>query len=497
MRLRISIILLLVGFALTACDLQEQPYGFYSEDNFFQTPEDAEAGLMYAYDALTFLEYSRGVFWLGDLPSDEVSAKADEGPDVVALSQWTTDNYQTNSNLENYFQYAYIAVNRSNAVIGQLQEVNFDQDLRDKYLGEAYFLRAYNYFNLVRNFGNIPLHKSTVETVSDTEASMSENLDEVYNLIISDLEQAIDLLGVDPMLGRTDKVAAQSLLAKVYITIASSKEHGVPLYTDMSKDVGQMYDNAAQYAGEVVNNQAEYDFDDDLLHIYDVESPRGPEHIFLMSMHRTGEVEGDYSKISKLFIPYIDGATIYLNDHDGTYTPSHDGWSSMQTNSSFYNSFENGDKRKSVLMVDSVYNENGQLSAEYPGSILYPFSRKYVDPNFIGDKTSTKPFLIRYTDVALIYAEAVGPTTEGYQIVNYVRNRAGLGNLQPSLSTDDFHRAVLEERKYELAFEGKRMYDLKRFNLVNEEVPAASNLSDEEVAFYPIPQTELDLNEGI
>src|SRR5699024_9717641 len=257
---------------------------------------------------------------------------------------------------------------------------------------------------------------------------------EVYDLIIADCEKAIERLQIDPMLGRADKVAAQSLLAKVYATIASAKQHQVPLYTDMQKDIEQMYTNAAQYAGEIVNNQSTYGFDDDLLHIYDVSASRGSEHILLMSMDRTGEVEGDYSKISKLFIPYIDGATIYLNDHDGTYTQSHDGWSSMQTRPSFFDSFDDSDKRKTVMMVDSVYNENGQLTAEYPGSILYPFTRKYVDPQFVGDKTSTKPYLIRYSDIALIYAEAVGPTTEGYQVVNYIRNRAGLGNLQPGLS---------------------------------------------------------------
>lgn len=497
MRFRI-LLLLLAGLVLTsACDLQEDPYGFYSEDNFYQSAGDAEAALLYAYDSITYLEYSRGIFWLGDLPTEEMTPKADEGPDVVALSQWNSENYPSNSVLENYFQYAYIAVNRANAVIGQVPEANFDQALKDKYVGEAYFLRAWNYFNLVRHFGNIPLHKSTVETVEQTEAAMSENLDEVYDLIIADLQQSVDLLPIDPMLGRVDKVAAQSLLAKVYLTIASSKEHGVPLYTDMQKDVQEMYDNAAQYAGDVVNGQSTYGFDDNLLNIYDVENPRGPEHIFLMSMDRTGEIEGDYSKISKLFIPYIDGATIYLDNQDGSYTASHDGWSSLQTRVSFFDSYSDSDKRKTLMMVDSVYNQDGQLSAEYPGSILYPFTRKYVDPNFIGDKTSTKPFLLRYSEVALIYAEAVGPTTEGYGQVNYIRNRAGLGDLQPGLSTDDFRRAVLQERAWELAFEGKRLFDLRRFNLVNDLVPEASGLSDEEVAFYPIPQTELDLNEGI
>src|SRR5690606_39630574 len=88
----------------------------------------------------------------------------------------------------------------------------------------------------------------------------------------------------------------------------------------MNKDVAAMYDSAAFYAGEVVFNQTEYGFDDNLLSIYDVEKHFGNEHIFLMSMDRSGAIEGEYSKISKLFIPYIAGGDIYLDNGDGTYT---------------------------------------------------------------------------------------------------------------------------------------------------------------------------------
>ena len=63
---------------LTACDLQEEPYGFYSDDNFYKSETDAESGLLYAYNALTFLEYSRGIFYIGDIPTETMSPKSDE-----------------------------------------------------------------------------------------------------------------------------------------------------------------------------------------------------------------------------------------------------------------------------------------------------------------------------------------------------------------------------------------------------------------------------------
>src|SRR5690606_8653095 len=111
---------------------------------------------------------------------------------------------------------------------------------------------------------------------------------------------------------------------------------------------------------------------------------------------------------------------------NGTYTKSHDGWSVFQTRADFYDSFEGADLRKTLLFVDKVYNKDTVLIAEYPTNMDYPFSRKYIDPLFESDKTSTKPFLIRFSDIALVFAEAVGPTAEGYAAVNYIRNRAGL-----------------------------------------------------------------------
>lgn len=491
-------LLIVLGFvAIGACELNEEPYGFYSKDNFYKTPGDAEAAISYAYDALTYLEYSRAIFYVGDFPTDEAYPKSDEGIDGVGLVNWDVANFRTNGMLKNFFKYAYIAINRANSVLDNIPNADFSDELKDKYLGEAYFLRAWNYFNLARNFGQVPLHTSTIETLEQTSAPMAGSLDEVYDLILADCRKAIELLGIERGLGRADRVAAQSLAAKVYLTIASSKENNVPQYNSMSKEVAAMYDSAAFFAREVVFNQGEYGFDDDLLSIYDVEKPLGKEHIFLMSMDRSGATEGDYSKISKLFIPYIAGGDIYLDNGDGTYTKSHDGWSVFQTRADFYNSFEGTDLRKTLLLVDKVYNLNGDVIAEYPTNMDYPFSRKYIDPLFEADKTSTKPFLIRFSDIALVFAEAVGPTTEGYNVVNYIRNRAGLGNLPGGLSEDQFRDFILEERKYELAFEGNRLYDLRRFNKIREVVPAAAGLTAEEVAFYPIPQAELDLNQGL
>ena len=147
----------------------------------------------------------------------------------------------------------------------------------------------------------------------------------------------------------------------------------------MAFNVDEYYDKAAQYAAGVVDNPAQttYSFDPDLMHIYDVQYPDGPEHLFIMSMDRTGESEGQYSKISKMYIPYIAGGTVYLRQGDtDVLIPTHDGWSEYRTNIGFYNRFEAGDLRKDWLICKEVYDADGNVAASYPGKLSYPFCRR-------------------------------------------------------------------------------------------------------------------------
>lgn len=490
-----SLLLLAGAFVLTSCNLDETPYGFYSEDNFYMTDADAEAAVLYAYGTLNYLEYSRNIFYLGDMPSEDMSPKSDASTDIQDISNWKVDNFKKNTMLENFFKYAFIGVNRANAVIKELPEAPISEENKNRYLGEAYFLRAWNYFNLVRNFGLVPLHNTVVESVGQTSTPLANSMDDMYDLILSDCKKAIDLLPVynQPQMGRADKVAAEALAAKAFLYVASAKEHNVKLYRDMRRDATEMYDSAAYYAGEVINSQTVYGFEDNLLDIYDVDQPNGKEHIFLMSMDRSGVSEGQYSKISKMFIPYIDGATLYLKQGD-KYIPTHDGFGEYRTTDEFYKSFDGNDKRKTELIINKIYDSDGNLNGEYPGTIPYPFSRKYIDPQFQGDKTSTRPFLLRFSDVALIYAEAAGPTQKSYELVNFIRKRAGLGELKTGMDKESFRKKVFKERTFELAFEGDHMYDLRRWNLILTDIPAAKGLSEDQVTFYPIPQAEINLN---
>jgi len=492
----------LASFAVCACSLDEYPYGFYSEANYYKTDADALSATNYIYDAINYIEYSRAIVFLGDMNTDVMFPKGDAKTSTKELDGWKRATFKTNTTLYNFYKYSYITINRANSVIENVGAMkDLDETLRNQYVGEAYFMRAYSYFNLARNFGRVPMHLTPVRRLSEATVGAARNLDEVWGQIFSDLDRAIELTGVysTPVTGRTDRIAAYSLAAISYLYLASAKESGVPQYADMSFNVDDYYSKAAQYAGHVVDDpsQTTYGFDPGLMDIYDVNKPTGPEHIFLMSMDRTGVSEGQYSKISKMYIPYIAGGTVYLKQGDtDIMIPTHDGWSEYGTDATFYNSFPAGDLRHDWLFCNTVYDAGGAVVASYPGKLTYPFCRKFIDPEFVGDKTSTKPFLIRYSEIALTYAEAAGPTAKSYELVNFIRNRAGLANLPSGLSIAQFRDAVREERIYELAFEGKYCYDLRRLNKLHSGVTAAKEqgLTAEDVVFYPIPSLETDLN---
>lgn len=206
-----------MAIMLSSCNLDETPYGFYSEDNFYKTEADAEAAVNYAYGCMNFLEYSRSIFFLGDMPTEALTTKSDATMDNQDINNWKVSNFKTNKTLENFFKYSFIGINRANAVIKNIPKCNFSQDIKDQYLGEAYFLRAYNYFSLVRNFGLVPMHNSVVETLDQTSAPLASDIDELYDLILGDCRKAADLMPVydAPRLGRADKVAAKALLQRL------------------------------------------------------------------------------------------------------------------------------------------------------------------------------------------------------------------------------------------------------------------------------------------
>ncbi len=382
---------------LSACSLDETPYGFYSSDNFYKTEEDAESGLMYAYNALNYLEYLRGIWYLGDIPTETMYPKSDEPGDIHMLQQWTV-NSETELTMY-YFKYCYIGINRANTVIERVSGGNLNETVKNRVVGEALFLRAWNYFNLVRAYGRVPLYTEPLSSLEETTPQMAESIDKIYDRILEDLLAAEKMLTVNKVFGRIDKVGAQALLSKVYLTLASSIACKAPGYASAPRNADEMYTQAAYWSRKVVFDYKEtYNFDSDLRSIYDVTKPDGPEHIFIMGIDRSGTHKGMYSKIPLQFLPNNGSAPIYIRYSDGSLQKGNgNGWGVFLVEDNFVEkTFLATDKRRTELIHKDIYDQTGKLVT--PSPVRGYFSAKYVDPDFIGERTSARPFLIRYSD---------------------------------------------------------------------------------------------------
>lgn len=498
-----------IAFMSFGSCLDETPYGTYSNKTYYQTEADAESALMYAYVPLNYIEYcGRFLFFLGDIPTNQYKSygKADETP----LLQWDVNAYS--DEVLYFYKSAYIALARTNSVIENVAKMtDISADARNRIMGEALFLRAFNHFMLVINYGSVPVRLKTVESVSDSYKDFSP-IEDVYDCIIKDLESAISLLPIRKIQGRADRVAAQALLARVYLYLASYKRTGSPGY-DWVADAEEMYSLSSVYAGAVLKEQTMYRIDPDLGNVYDVEHQAdGPEHIFITSMNRDASgMEGSYSQLPQMFCIQT-GDYVYIsksltagpNPETIKFINDPATYQCMRVDSDFRDTYDDRDLRKQ-LMVSTIYNKDGSVLATFDVSnitssdnikskFFYPFCRKYTDPLSNANRTSANLYLIRMGEVALTYAEAVGPTEEGYQYVNEVRKRSGLEPLPAGLGKDEFREAVIQERVKELAFEGHGLYDLRRLNRVNEEHITNKSFKPTYAYFFPIPQRESDLN---
>lgn len=460
--------------ALSSCEesLEFEVKNKLTLENYFQSEEDAIASINAVYDALGDVDLYRSTFWLiQDIASD----------DCDALSTWNDPNAQqfhaynlqsTNNYLSGVWRASYQVIARANLSISRIPDVAMDETMQARLLGEAKFLRALSYFNLVRMFGDVPL---VLEPESDIDKYLvpRSSADSVYNQIISDLEDAITglpLLFSGANKGRATKGAAMGQLAKVYLTLEN-------------------YDMAAQYAEDIRN-----------LHIYSLwadfkdnfreANKNGKESLFEVQFYTGEQQENTQIVISGLPSIYAFPAGV------GIILPTDD----------LLDSYEPGDYRYDVTFFDEY--------SYFGNNTFDPHIRKHWDqdaygPEETGQSGANFPHM-RFAEVLLIQAEALneannGPTTAAYTAVNMVRERARnsaegvLPDLE-NLSYEEFREAVWKEKRLETVNEGQRWFDLVRTGRLVDRVKAAKGEKanpQQHNYLFPIPQRERDLNDKL
>jgi starch-binding outer membrane protein, SusD/RagB family len=451
-------------------ELELTPHQIYY-DNFYRTSSDALNAVNSVYDVLgSVSQYSSYLWLIQDIAADDCNSRATlNDPNIHQFNSYDLD--PNNNYLAKIWQASYLGISRANVVMEKVPAIEMDSALRQRVLGEAKFLRGLYYFNLVRLFGEIPLMTQPVTSNLGSEEiyPAKSPVADIYNQIKKDFRDASAALPAAYTSpgdkGRATKGAALGLLSKVFLTL---KE----------------WDSAYLTAKEVIDLDV-YDLHADFAANFKETNKNGKESVFEVQFYKNSTLENSQMVISGLpSLPGIFSAGVEI----------------MLPTEDLLSSFEEGDHRYEATFFD-----------EYWSVTFEPHIWKYWDQIAYKPQNTSQSgadfMVMRYSEVLLIYAEALneannGPTIEAYDAINQVRVRArnGVADVLPDLSgldKDSFRLAVLNERRHEFVNEGQRWYDLVRMGKLIEYVKRAkgdqANPQDFNTVF-PIPQRELDLD---
>lgn len=473
-------LLTLACFGLSSCELEETVYSSIFTNTFYKTGSDAEKGLLAVYDAMRSLYGGPAATMVPDYSDDIVYPRGVVGRNTLTLftiePTYTTQKSQgrVNESPQQIWSGAYSGIERANWIITKVPEASMDETRKQQVIGEAYFLRAFYHWLLVKNFGDVPI--KTEPSVSEAEAYVAKStIKEVYQQIYSDLDAAYasglpSYPNIVP--GRPSKEAVNALYAKAALynedwSLALEKAESVINSGTYSLvgTIGELYD----YAKEDENRK-------EMIWAYECDpiSP-GSGHQLVGLFGPPGSAGAEYARTS------YGSAFAYM---------------------SFFESFDEKDARRTML--DTTYlDKSGKwipqrsITPITPNAVLI---RKYADPVSTTGTIRNIPIL-RLADVYLIAAEAEarlnGATAKAYGYINLVRERAEIAELAAGLSKDAFIDAVIQERAWEFFAEGDRWYDLTRTGKFLTVIPKAVNdvYPVREVQpkhkYFPIPQDEL------
>lgn len=484
MKTKITISLLLVASLVitTGCEdfLQKDPQGELTQEAFPVTASDALLATNAVYVSIRTWAYHSGGYPILDIMSDDAHKGSNPNDQLPTVGPYETFTHTTTQDgLDRWWSALYEGIKRANVVIEKVPSINMNEQLRNRYIAEASFLRGLFYFDLVRAFGGVPRVTSTTPATKTPRSTDAE----IYELIISDLEFAAQhlpeksLYGPDDA-GRATKGAAKSLLARVCLFMGD-------------------YKNVEKYALEVIASD-EYDLEDDFADANGKNGEHGIESVFEIGAM---EVEGA-------------GGNQYANTQGVRGSPNR-GWGFNRPSLDLRYSFEEGDPRLDATIIDlgetldgifiigdgttpDVVVVNGIVTEVecYNQKVWYP-----------GTNTITQwghnRRLIRYADVLLMAAEALNENDkpgDALPFLNEVRERArgGNGSILPDVTVTEknaLRNAILEERRHELALEGHRFWDLVRTGRAAIVLgPLGFQTGKHEL--LPIPQNEIDISQG-
>ena len=495
----IKYISLLAAFAFVGCsDLEETPVSLLSPDGFYQSVADVQTTVNGAYGSM-----AEEAFWGRKLSLPLMLRSDMVGIGDVGTSQRRIDHdnftvASDNGMITAFWPRIHQVIASANQAIAGANTLNIPAEQINPVVAQAYFIRAYAYFHLVRMFGDVPYLDAPVTNLEEASTITKMAEADVYENIIRDLEFAKQWLpNKQPSSGIPSKATAMSYMALVYLT-----QNNFP--------------DAYKTAKSVIDNESTFglDLEADFANLFDAPNQSSLKEV-LFSIDFNGFRSGNYGQD---YMPALTGIRAnQVGDIGG-------GWSVAVPNIEVYNRWDGKDYRKSVSLdttgvfngvIDDFVNFPTYDSRNIPSAYIAKYTRSTgTTSNGNGRGSEHNYAQMRYAEVLLIAAEALNEvtpgTTEADGYVNRVRararNQAGVMTAFPAnvsgLSQSDFRAMIMEERRWELAFEFKRWYDIKRRQLGDDAFGATGfeqrpNFTASRDYLLPLPNDELQRNPGL
>jgi hypothetical protein len=454
---------------------------------YFANADQAQAAINGLYDNLRIMSstdvgYGESL-WVGlELFAQHATSLGQSQFNNQILNQTLDANNPYSSSMWNG---AYYGIGAANLALARIPSVSMDDAQKKALLGQAYFVRAFLYYHLVRLYGDVPLITTPVDGNSPDLYPTRAATADVYKLIVSDL-QAAESAGL-PVVDRTGRItqsAAKSLLASVYLTMA-----GYPMQQTAN------YALAAAKAAEVID-AGSYPLFSNYISLHN-NADKNQGELILQAQYQFGVAT---NAISPLVVPYFAGISNY-NDEFGALIPTN----------GFFNTYESGDLRAQERQF--YFSSYPRFKApagtvNFNAHALYKYFHLESALSTVTPDCDENWTLLRMPEVMLIYAEAVnevsGPNSKAYTQINAIRSRAQLPALS-GLSKDDFRTAVWKERYHELAYENKAYFDIQRtrkaYDVVNNRFVDAVGFKNEvgnplqsKYLLWGIPRAEILTN---
>lgn len=471
--------LLIVSFAIGGCHdelLNPVPESITTTANAFNSAKDIDLAILGVYNRLQSRVPSD--FELMEIPSDNMyGAYFANSPGMGEIE--ALDVSPENPKLNSFWKDTYNGIFRANTVLANIDiPDDYAASQKEQFLGEAKFMRALFYFDLVRIFGGVPKVTSIISIDESREIPRATE-GEIYNLIIEDLEDAVGKLPPPTQIdkGRASKAAAIALLGKVYIYLeqySKARDNFEKLFSEFDYSLVQNYGD-----------------------LFKEETEDNSETIYAITY--VGGTNGH-------------GLTYALSPHGGIYNTINGGARIGRPTWDLHKAYDKQDTRFKTTITEEQLSFASEKDDD---PIWYPYFSKWIIAAAISNSSGLDIPILRLGDVILLYAEALYYSNEPEQAlnqINRIRERAFGDNTHNYTMADissegDFLDKLLLERRLELAVENNRWFDLVRTGrftnlteLEGEYNPSTGNAVMIQVnaqpfnRYFPIPYEQIQLS---